>query len=86
MTMKSWASTRPASFYYFPGWWEPGPSLEVQINLDEWNNLPEEYQEIVKAAAFTANSTMMARYDAKNPVALKTLMDEGDITLLTLPG
>ncbi len=25
---------KAAQFYYYPGWWEPGPTLEVQINLD----------------------------------------------------
>ncbi|MBV7330055.1 TRAP transporter substrate-binding protein DctP [Chloroflexi bacterium TSY] len=76
---------KAASFYYFPGWWEPGPSLEIQINLDEWNALPEEYQEVLKTAAFEANMTMMARYDAKNPGALQTLLSDGDITLLPFP-
>lgn len=76
---------RAAQFYYYPGWWEPGPTLEVQINLDEWNNLPEEYQEICKTAAHEANTIMMARYDAKNPEALQRLVDESDITLLPFP-
>jgi len=68
-------------FYYYPGWWEPGPSLEVQINLDEWNQLPEIYQEIVKTAAYEANTTMLARYDAKNISALSQLRSEADIEL-----
>jgi TRAP-type mannitol/chloroaromatic compound transport system substrate-binding protein len=76
---------RAAQFYYYPGWWEPGPTLEVQINLDEWNNLPEEYQEIMKTAAHEANTIMMARYDAKNPAALAKLTSEEDITLLPFP-
>jgi TRAP-type mannitol/chloroaromatic compound transport system substrate-binding protein len=76
---------KAASFYYYPGWWEPGPTLEVQVNLDEWNNLPEEYQEIVKSAASEANTIMMARYDAKNPAALAKLQSEADITLLPFP-
>jgi TRAP-type mannitol/chloroaromatic compound transport system substrate-binding protein len=76
---------RAAQFYYYPGWWEPGPTLEVQINLDEWNNLPEEYQEIMKTAAHEANAIMMARYDAKNPAALAKLTSEEDITLLPFP-
>lgn len=71
-------------YYYYPGWWEPGPSLEVQINLDQWNQLPQVYQEIVKTAAFEANTTMMARYDAKNPAALATLL-ESDIELRPFP-
>lgn len=74
-----------AQFYYYPGWWEPGPTLEIQINLNEWNELPQEYQEILKTAAFEANMIMMARYDAKNPAALQTLMSDGDITLLPFP-
>jgi len=76
---------RAAQFYYYPGWWEPGPTLEVQINLDDWSNLPEEYQEIVKTAAQEANNIMMARYDAKNPAALQTLIEESDVTLLPFP-
>ncbi|MCB9433318.1 MAG: TRAP transporter substrate-binding protein [Ardenticatenaceae bacterium] len=71
-------------YYYYPGWWEPGPSLEVQINLDQWNQLPQVYQEIVKTAAHEANTTMMARYDAKNPAALATLL-ESDIELRPFP-
>ncbi|HHC08985.1 MAG TPA: ABC transporter substrate-binding protein [Actinobacteria bacterium] len=74
-----------AKFYYFPGWWEPGPSLEVQINLDEWKKLPEEYQAIVEAAAAAANSTMMARYDVRNPEALKEILEGGNVTILPFP-
>ena len=65
------------SYYYAPGWWEPGPTLEVEINLDEWNKLPQIYQEIVKTAAFEANMTMLARYDARNNDALQRLLDSG---------
>ncbi|MCL4830888.1 MAG: TRAP transporter substrate-binding protein DctP [Caldilineaceae bacterium] len=72
-------------FYYYPGWWEPGPSLEIDINLAEFNKLPEEYQEVLKTAAYEANVTMMARYDAKNPAALQSLMSESDVTLLPFP-
>jgi TRAP-type mannitol/chloroaromatic compound transport system substrate-binding protein len=72
-------------FYYYPGWWEPGPGLEVEINLNEWNNLPELYQEVIKTAAYEANIAMMARYDAKNPAALERLLNESEIQLLPFP-
>lgn len=72
-------------FYYYPGWWEPGPSLEIQINIDEFNKLPEEYQEVLKTAAYEANVTMMSRYDAKNPAALQSLLSEADVTLQPFP-
>jgi TRAP-type mannitol/chloroaromatic compound transport system substrate-binding protein len=66
-----------AEFYYAPGWWEPGPTLEVQIGLSEWDKLPEVYQEIVKSAAYQANTQMLARYDARNFEALTRLADGG---------
>ncbi len=66
-----------AKYYYYPGWWEPGPTLEVQVNLDEYNKLPEVYQEIIKTAAYQANMTMLARYNAKNNEALQRLLDYG---------
>jgi TRAP-type mannitol/chloroaromatic compound transport system substrate-binding protein len=70
-----------ASYYYYPGWWEPGPSLEVQVNLDEWGKLPEVYQEIIKTAAYEANMTMLARYDARNGEALARILSESDVEL-----
>ena len=68
---------KAADFYYYPGWWEPGPTLEVQINLDEWNKLPAVYQEILKSASYVANLTMLARYDSRNNVALQSLLGQG---------
>ncbi len=72
-------------FYYHPGWWEPGPSLEVQIPLAKWDPLPEVYKEIIKSAAFEANTSMMATYDALNPGALQTIKASSDITILPFP-
>lgn len=66
-----------AKYYYYPGWWEPGPSLEVEINLAKWAELPVEYQEAVKTAAAQANVEMLARYDARNQSALQKLLGFG---------
>lgn len=68
---------KAAQFYYYPGWWEPGPSLEVQINLDAWNKLPDVYKAVVETAAYKANLTMLARYDARNNQALQSLLSQG---------
>ncbi len=66
-----------AQYYYYPGWWEPGSTLEVQINLDEWNKLPEVYQEMVRTAAFEANLEMLSRYETRNNEALERLIASG---------
>jgi TRAP-type mannitol/chloroaromatic compound transport system substrate-binding protein len=68
---------RVAKFYYYPGWWEPGSTFEVQVNLNEWNRLPVIYQEIFKTAAYEANMTMLSRYDALNNEALQRLQQGG---------
>ncbi|MFQ5556380.1 MAG: TRAP transporter substrate-binding protein [Acidimicrobiales bacterium] len=65
------------AIYYYPGWWEPGPTLEVQIPLNLWNDLPGQYQAAVEASARTANISMMANYDVLNPEALKELRNRG---------
>ncbi len=66
-----------ASFYYYPSWWEPGPTLEIQINLSEWGKLPQEYREVLKTAAMEANLNMLAQYNALNITALETIVNGG---------
>ena len=68
---------KAASYYYYPGWWEPGPTLEVQVNKSQWDRLPVEYQEIFKSAAIEANLNMLSKYDALNGQALQTIVDGG---------
>ncbi|MBK4730886.1 TRAP transporter substrate-binding protein [Oxynema sp. CENA135] len=66
-----------APYYYYPGWWEPGPTLEVLVNRSQWDTLPKEYQEIFKTAAYEANMTMLAKYDHLNSQTLLKLMEGG---------
>ncbi|MDB5811621.1 MAG: putative TRAP-type mannitol/chloroaromatic compound transporter, periplasmic component [Betaproteobacteria bacterium] len=66
-----------AKFYYYPGWWEGGPELSLLINEKKWAELPRHYQSAVEAACAEANVHMLARYDAKNPEALKRLVGSG---------
>jgi TRAP-type mannitol/chloroaromatic compound transport system substrate-binding protein len=66
-------------FYYHPGWWEPGSSLEVQIPLSLWNELPEQYQAAVENAAKAANLATMANYDVLNSDALPQVAEVAEI-------
>lgn len=68
---------KAAPFYYYPGWWEPGPTLDVMVNKTAWQRLPKEYQEIFKTAAYEANINMLAKYDALNRQALGRLVAGG---------
>ena len=66
-----------AKFYYYPGWWEGGTTNHLLINLAKWNELPKQYQAVLAAACGYANVEEQARYDARNPAALKRLVAAG---------
>src|SRR3954470_23424222 len=63
--------------YYYPGWWEGGPQLDFLINIKAYNALSAEYKAMVETAASHAHVDMQAKYDARNPVALKQLVGAG---------
>jgi TRAP-type mannitol/chloroaromatic compound transport system substrate-binding protein len=66
-----------APFYYYPGWWEGGPQLSLYVNNKAWEALPADLKGAVTAAASHAHVVMQARYDARNPDALKRLVGAG---------
>jgi len=63
--------------YYYPGWWEGGPQLSLYVNKKAYDGLSAEYKAIIESAAAYAHVEMQARYDARNPAALKTLVGQG---------
>ncbi|TNE90730.1 MAG: ABC transporter substrate-binding protein [Deltaproteobacteria bacterium] len=69
-----------AKNYYYPGWWEPGPSLSFFVNQKEWDALPAEYQAILQTACHEGGLAMQTRYDAKNPAAMQRLLAGGVTT------
>jgi TRAP-type mannitol/chloroaromatic compound transport system substrate-binding protein len=66
-----------APHYYYPGWWEGGPQLSLYVNQKAYDGLSTEYKAIIEAAAAYAHTDMQAKYDYRNPVALKTLVSQG---------
>ena len=68
-----------AKNYYYPGWWEGGAMLHLFIGTAKWESLPANYKVIVVAAAHQANSIMCARYDQRNPAALRSLLKAGAV-------
>lgn len=66
-----------APFYYYPGWWEGGPQIDLFVNQKAYASLSSEYKAIVDAASAYAHVNMQAMYDARNPAALKQLVAAG---------
>jgi TRAP-type mannitol/chloroaromatic compound transport system substrate-binding protein len=69
--------SKVAPYYYYPGFWEGGPSIHLFINQTKWKELPKSYQAILTTAASYANNDMLAKYDARNPAALRRLLGAG---------
>lgn len=74
-----------AKYYYYPGWHEPGPTLELIINQDAYNSLPDDLKVIVTTAARAVNQDMLDEYTARNNAALKTLVEKHGVQLKPLP-
>jgi TRAP-type mannitol/chloroaromatic compound transport system substrate-binding protein len=66
-----------APFYYYPGWWEGALQLDLYINTKAYAALSPENKAIVEAASAFAHVDMQAKYDARNPNALKQLVGAG---------
>ncbi|MBL0727035.1 TRAP transporter substrate-binding protein [Piscinibacter sp. HJYY11] len=66
-----------APHYCYPGWWEGGPQLDFFINSKAYDGLSSEYKSIIECAAALAHVDMQAKYDYRNPTALKQLVGAG---------
>ncbi len=76
---------KAAKYYYYPGWQEPGTTLEALINQQAMEKLPKHLQEAVRSACLIANADMLAEYSHKNSEALKILVEKHHVTLKKLP-
>ena len=63
--------------YYYPGWWEGGLQLDLFINQKAYAALSPEFKGMVDIASMAAHVDMQAKYDARNPAALKQLVSAG---------
>jgi TRAP-type mannitol/chloroaromatic compound transport system substrate-binding protein len=66
-----------APYYYYPGFWEGGPTLSAMFNKAAYDGLSPAFKAVLGAAAQAANCDMLASYDFKNPSALKRLVAAG---------
>jgi len=74
-----------AKYYYYPGWHEPGTTLEAIINKKAFSELPKDLQSIVLNACKVVNQDMLAEYTARNNAALQTLINKHKVQLRQFP-
>ena len=74
-----------AKYYYYPGWQEPGPSLECIVNQDAWAKLPADLQGIVELACSALNDQMTAEFTARNAEYLAELEQDAGVQIREFP-
>ncbi len=74
-----------AKYYYYPGWHEPGPMLELIANQQAFNALPLDLREIIRTAAMRLSLWTLGEFEAKNNTYLKKLVKEEGVKLRKYP-
>ncbi|MCJ2041574.1 ABC transporter substrate-binding protein [Methylobacterium sp. E-041] len=68
---------KAAPIYHYPGFWEGGAMLHFWLNAETWKALPKPYRAILQAASAEVAADVQAKYDARNPGALRRLVATG---------
>ena len=74
-----------AKYYYYPGWHEPGSTLELTVNKPAYESLPADLQAIIETAARAVNQDMLDEYTARNNQALEELVNVHGVEVRKLP-
>jgi hypothetical protein len=56
-----------APFYYYPGWWEGGPTVHLLFNKGEVRRTAAAYKSLLRTAAQAEDANMLQKYDYLNP-------------------
>lgn len=76
---------KAATYYYWPGWHEPGTVLEAFVNKQAYDALPSHLQAIIAQATKAAYQDMFAVFTARNNAALVDLVKNHGVKLRRFP-
>ncbi len=76
---------KAAKYYYYPGWHEPGTTLECFVNKKAFEALPKDLQAIVINAAKASNLDGLSEFTARNNQALDVLVNKHKVQLRRFP-
>ncbi len=78
---------KAARYYYYPGWHEPGTTLEFSFNKKAYDGLPIDLRRMLDHAVTATQVYGLTDYHTKNAIALEKLKVEvkGKVEVLPLP-
>ncbi|MCF8243418.1 MAG: TRAP transporter substrate-binding protein [Melioribacteraceae bacterium] len=74
-----------AKYYYYPSWSEPTGVVELMVNKNAYEQLPDDLKEIVKVCASAINNQMLGEFETKNSEYLEKLESESGIEIKKYP-
>ncbi|MEJ2513935.1 MAG: TRAP transporter substrate-binding protein [Gammaproteobacteria bacterium] len=74
-----------ARYYYYPGWHEPGSTMEAIFNKEALDELPDDLRQLVFIACRAVNDNMLAEFTARNNEALAVLVEDHGVELRRFP-
>ena len=74
-----------AKYYYYPGWHEPGSTLELIINRKAYNSLPSDIRAALDTAAAELNVQMLSDFETNNAAGLMELRRSHKVQLIRFP-
>ena len=76
---------KAAKKYYWPGWHEPGTTLEAIVNKKAFEALPKDLQAAVATACEAASLDLLSEFTARNATALVSLVKNHGVQLKRFP-
>ena len=70
------------SYYYYPGFHEPGTGITLGINKRVWESFDASDRRVVEDATAAEYARSLAEFNANNALWLRKLRDEGTIKIL----
>lgn len=76
---------KAARYYYYPGWQEPGPMIELTVNKSAWESLPDDLKAIVDITCQAVTLDMQSEYNYGNAMALEQLQKDPNVEIRPFP-
>ena len=74
-----------ASYYYTPGWHEPGSALDFFFNKEKLEDLPADLQAILKQAALSVNHWVLSHFEYENARYMEKILAERKVEVVQWP-
>jgi len=74
-----------AKFYYWPGWHEPGTTIEMIMHKQTYESLPTDLKQVITGAATAASQDLLSEFLARNASSLVQLKTKHKVALRKFP-